>query len=37
MKTVRVDPGIFIGLAVPAHGQGDIRTIDIRSGGSGHP
>jgi len=33
MKTVRVDPVSSSDLAVPAHGQGDIRTIDIQAGG----
>ncbi|MFH1083747.1 MAG: adenine deaminase C-terminal domain-containing protein [Pseudomonadota bacterium] len=33
LKTVRVDPVSSSDLAVPAHGQGDIRTIDIQPGG----
>ena len=33
LKTVRVDPVSSSDLAVPAHGQGDIRTIDIQLGG----
>ncbi|MBL7225829.1 MAG: adenine deaminase [Desulfobacteraceae bacterium] len=33
LKTVRVDPVSSSDLAVPAHGQRDIRTIDIQPGG----
>ncbi len=33
LKTVRVDPVSSSDLAVPANGQGDIRTIDIQLGG----
>lgn len=33
LKTVRVDPVSSSDFAVPAHGQGDIRTIDIQPGG----
>ncbi len=33
LKTVRVDPLSSSDLAVPAHGPGDIRTIDIQPGG----
>ena len=33
LKTVRVDPVSSSDLAVPAHGQGDIRTIYIQPGG----
>ncbi|MCJ7683447.1 MAG: amidohydrolase family protein, partial [Desulfobacteraceae bacterium] len=33
LKTVRVDPVSSSDFAVPAHGPGDIRTIDIQPGG----